>query len=77
MRIGKGREVKVNAGKRKVMIIDGEQGLECKFHVDVIRLEHISEFKYLGWNLDESGTDGAECSRKVTNGRSWQLPLSP
>ena len=30
--------------------------------VDGIRLEHISEFKYLGCVLDESGTDGAECS---------------
>ena len=28
-------------------------------YVDEIRLEHISEFKYLGCVLDESGTDGA------------------
>ena len=27
------------------------------------------EFKYLGCGLDESGTGGAECSRKVTRGR--------
>ena len=32
-------------------------------------MEHVSEFKYLGCTLDESGTDGAECSRKVTSGR--------
>ena len=32
-------------------------------------LEHVSEFKYLGCVLDESGTDGAECSRKVASGR--------
>ena len=32
-------------------------------------MEHFSEYKYLGYVLDESGTDGAECSRKVTNGR--------
>ena len=24
----------------------------------------MSEFKYLGWVLDESGTDDAECHRK-------------
>ena len=28
-----------------------------------------SEFKYLGCVLDESGTDEAKCSRKVTSGR--------
>ena len=32
-------------------------------------LEHESEFKYLGCVLDEAGTDGAECSRKVASGR--------
>ena len=33
------------------------------------RLEHVSEFKYLGCVLDESGTDEAEYSRKAANGR--------
>ena len=28
-----------------------------------------SKFKYLGCVLDESGTVGAECSRKVANGK--------
>ena len=41
----------------------------CEVHVDRIRLEHVSEFKYLGCVLDESGTDGAECNRKVVSGR--------
>ena len=27
-----------------------------------ICLENVSEFKYLGFVLDESGTDGAECT---------------
>ena len=40
-----------------------------KFHVDGIRLVNVSEFKYLGCVLDESGTDGVECSRKVASGR--------
>ena len=49
------RGLKVNAGKSKVMVLNGEEGLECEVHVDGIHLEHVSEFKY----LDESGTDGA------------------
>ena len=40
-----------------------------KFYVDGTRLEHISEFKYLGWVLDEAGTDGAKCIRKMASGR--------
>ena len=51
------------------MVLNGEEGLECGVHVDGIRLEHFSEFKYLGCVLDESCTDGIECSRKVVSGR--------
>ena len=36
--------------------------------VDGISLEPVSEFKYLVCVLDESGTDEAECSRKVASG---------
>ena len=61
--------MKVNAGKSKVMVLNGEEGLECKVYVDRIRLEHVSEFNYFGCALDEAGTDGTEGSRKVTNGR--------
>ena len=32
-------------------------------------LEHVSEFKYWGCVLDESGTDEADCSRKVATGK--------
>ena len=70
--------MKVNAGKSKVMVLNGEEELECEVHVDGIRLEHVSEFKYLGCVLEESGTDGAECNRKVTSrkrfvGAIWSL----
>ena len=51
------------------MVLGEEEGLECEVCVDGICLEHISEFKYLGCVLDESGTDEAECSRKVMSGR--------
>ena len=53
--------------------------MECEVCVDGIRLEHVSEFKYLGSVLDESGTDEAECGRKaavairsMVNARSLQ-----
>ena len=42
------RGLKVNSGKSKVMVLNGEEGLECEVHIDGIRLEHVSEFKYLG-----------------------------
>ena len=59
----------VNVGKSKVMILNREEGLECEVHVDGIRLDHVSEFKYFGYVLDESGTDGAECCRKMASER--------
>ena len=61
--------LKVNAGKSKVMLLYGEEGLECEVHVAGICLELVSEFKYLGCVMDESGTDWAECNRKVVSVR--------
>ena len=55
--------LKVNEGKIKVMVLGGEEGLECEVCVDRIRLEHVSEFTYLGCVLDDSGTDETECRR--------------
>ena len=46
------------------MVLNIEEGLEYKVHVDGIRLEHVLEFKYLGCVLDESVTDEAECSSR-------------
>ena len=46
------------------MAFNGEEGLECEVHVDGIRKEHVLEFKYFWCILGESGTDGAECSRR-------------
>ena len=43
--------------------------MECKVHVDEVRLEHVSEYKYLGCVLDKAGTDGAERSMMVIIGR--------
>ena len=51
------------------MVMNGEGGLKCEAHVDGVCLEHIYELKYLRCVLDEAGTDGAKCSRKVASGR--------
>ena len=51
--------LKVNACKRKVMVLVGEEGLECEGCVDGIRLDHV----------DGSGTDEADCNRKLASGR--------
>ena len=53
------RGLNVNAGKSKVMVLNGEEGLECE----------VFKFKYLGYVLDESDTDKAECSRKEVSGK--------
>ena len=42
------RGLKVSANKSKVMVLNEVEELECEVHVDGIRLEHVSEFKYLG-----------------------------
>ena len=51
-----------------MIVLDGEEGLGHEVCIDGIHLGHISEFKYLGCVLDESGTDEADCSRKVACG---------
>ena len=63
------RGLKVNAGKSKVTLLDKEEGLECEVCVNGINLKHVSEFKYLGCVLDESGTDETECRRKMASRR--------
>ena len=47
------RGLKVNAGKSKVILLGGVEGLDCEVCVNGIRLEYVSEFKYLGCVLDE------------------------
>ena len=40
-----------------------------------MRLKHVSEFKYLGCGLDESGKDATECSRRSRVGGGLQVLL--
>ena len=73
------RGLKVNAGKSKVMVLNGKEGLKCKVHVDGICLEHVSEFKYWGvfWaNLvqkEHNAIEREECCRSLVNIRDLQL----
>ena len=46
--------LKFNVDKSKVMSLNGEDGLECKVCVDRVRLEHLSELKYLSFALNDS-----------------------
>ena len=69
-----------NAGKSKVMLLNGEEGLECEVHVDGIRLERVSVLKYFSCVWDESGKDGAVgrwrtggAIRSLVNARYLQL----
>ena len=38
----------------KAMVISGEEGRKCEVLVRRMRLEYVSEFKYLGCVLDKS-----------------------
>ena len=46
------RGLKDNAGKSKVIVMNGEKGLEYEVHEDGVCLEHISKLKYLGCVLE-------------------------
>ena len=52
-----------------VILLDGKERLDCKIHVDGARLEQVSQFKNLGYVLDESCTEDAEYLRKVPRER--------
>ena len=48
--------LKFNAAESKVMLLNGEEGLEYEVYIVGIHLEHVSKFKYLGCVLDEVQT---------------------
>ena len=51
------------------MVLGGEEGSICEITVDGRQIEHVSEFKHVGFVLNELSTDGAECYWKVGSGR--------
>ena len=64
----RGRDLKFSADKTKMKVLGEEEGLVCEIVVDGTRLEHVSEFKYLGDVLAESNIDGVKCRRRVESG---------
>ena len=82
--VHKRRRLKVNAGKSKMMVRNGEEGLEYKVNVDGIHLEHLSELKYLGCVLENQvqtrqcvvgglWEEGCRCINFIINARDLQL----
>ena len=63
------RGLKVNADKSKMLVLGGEEGLECEIRVDGTPYEQVIEFKYLGCVFHESGMDVAKSLRKIASGR--------
>ena len=48
LEVCKRRDLKINASNSRVMLLNGEEGLEYEISVDGLRLDDVSEFKYLG-----------------------------
>ena len=75
------RDLKFNASKSKVMVLNGGEGLKYEVNIGGMRLERLVELKYLGCVLDESeGCRKVASRRKVTgairsliNARDLQL----
>ena len=47
------RDLKGNADKSKVMVLNEEEGLESEVRADGMRLENVIKFKYLGCVSDK------------------------
>ena len=69
------RGLKVNESKSTVMVMNGDEELECKVHIDGIRLGYVSEFKYLGCVLDEAGSESRR-SAKLKDRKTNKFSLS-
>src|SRR5678815_5066489 len=57
-RVCKWRGLKVNVDKSKVMVVS-EDSPRCDVMLEGEQLKQVSEFKYLGYMLDDNGTDDA------------------
>ena len=67
--------MKINTDKRKVMILGGEEELVCEDFMDGTQLECVSELKYFGCILSESGTGVAERRRKEESGMKGAVAM--
>ena len=46
-------------------MLEEEKGSICEVSVDGKEFEHLSDFKHLGFVLNESSTDGMKCCKKI------------
>ena len=68
--------MKVNAFKSKVMVLNEEEGLECEVQRwDLFRV-HLG-IQIFGMCLDESGTIGQNVVGRWQVGGGWQMSLGP
>ena len=75
--VGRRRGLKVNVGKSKLMVLNGEEGLECEVHVDGFHSEHVSEFKYFGYVLMNQAQMGQNAIGSWRAEGGLQVPSGP
>ena len=77
------RGLKVNAGKTKVMVLNGEERLECEVHEGGIRLKHVSELNIWSvfWtnqvHMGQSGRRVAGSIKSLVNARGLNPHRQP
>ena len=73
------RGLKLNGSKSKVIVMNGEEGLECEpeVHIDEVCLEHVSEFKYLGCVRTKQVQIGQNVVGRWQVGGGWQVLSGP
>ena len=62
------RGLKIYANNNVIELREDE-GSVCEIFEYGMRMEYLSEFKYLGYLLDERGTYSSECRSKVASGK--------
>lgn len=60
----KRRGLKVNGDKDKVIVVS-EENMRCRIMLDGGQLGQVSEFKYLGFMLNEKLVGDSVCGKKV------------
>ena len=71
------RGLKVNPDRSKVIVIGGEEGLDCEVHVDGIRLEHVSELNNWGVFWTNQAQNGQNLVGRWQVGGGLQVPSGP
>ena len=54
-----------------------EENTQCQIILDCKQLEQVTEFKYLGYMLNEKGMNDTEYGKKVTSGKKVAGAIKP